>query len=51
MLGLTLHWSRKLSPVTSVNRVLECRKSLIFDLNDYFKEEFFETKKVVYLPS
>ena len=27
------------------------RKSLIFDLNDYFKEEFFETKKVVYLPS
>ncbi len=26
------------------------RTAEIFDLTDYFKEEFFETKKVVYLP-
>lgn len=26
------------------------RNAQIFDLQDYFKEEFFETKKVVYLP-
>ncbi len=26
------------------------RNAQIFNLNDYFKEEFFETKKVVYLP-
>ena len=26
------------------------RTSEIFDLTDYFKEEFFQTKKVVYLP-
>jgi 16S rRNA (guanine527-N7)-methyltransferase len=25
-------------------------KAKIFDLNNYFKEEFFETKKVVYIP-
>jgi 16S rRNA (guanine527-N7)-methyltransferase len=25
-------------------------KAKIFDLKDYFKEEFFETKKVVYIP-
>ena len=25
------------------------RKTLVFDLNSYFKEDFFETKKVVYL--
>ena len=27
------------------------RKTLVFNLNDYLKEDFFETKKVVYLPS
>ena len=27
------------------------RKILVFDLNSYFKEDFFETKKVVYLPA
>jgi 16S rRNA (guanine527-N7)-methyltransferase len=26
------------------------RPHQIFDLTDYFKEEFFETKKVVYVP-
>lgn len=26
------------------------RKILVFDLKDHFKEDFFETKKVVYLP-
>lgn len=26
-------------------------KAKIYDLNDYFTEEFFETKKVVYLPN
>ena len=26
------------------------RTAEIFDLTDYFKEEFFQTKKVVYLP-
>jgi 16S rRNA (guanine527-N7)-methyltransferase len=26
------------------------RKYKLYDLNDYFEEEFFETKKVVYLP-
>ncbi|MDT0605411.1 16S rRNA (guanine(527)-N(7))-methyltransferase RsmG [Croceitalea rosinachiae] len=27
------------------------RNAEVFELKDYFKEEFFETKKVVYLPS
>ncbi len=27
------------------------RKIIVFDLNSYFSEEFFETKKVVYLPA
>jgi 16S rRNA (guanine527-N7)-methyltransferase len=26
------------------------RTAQIFDLNEYFEEDFFETKKVVYLP-
>lgn len=26
------------------------KQAVIYDLKDYFKEEFFETKKVVYLP-